>query len=364
MFLPDGCPTSSGNIEDEDDPVQVRNCRMRHVGANDYVHDLKTDLTQVRANMASKMNELIRLGVTGFRLSYSRHVPPEDLEAIEVLLQDVHGGRPFLYHEVLDFGDGPVRNDEYTHLGRVEEVRAGERLTQIFSGRDGWQLADIPVWNADLELPEDSIVYISDQFTQRNVHGRGVDVVPSYRTRRDYEAVTALLLALPDVGYPRIFSGYSWPEEIVGGVDENWELPPPGSPPEFLPDGKGCEHGEYGLVCEHRWEALQNMITFHNRANYGNLSMDNFWTNGYQQAAFSRGSYPAFGFVVINNGINDLVEELATGLVGGVYCDLMTGPIEGCTGRNITVDEDGMATFKIPAFDSNPVIVIEDPYHS
>ena len=360
----DGCSTESNNIEDTAIPAQIRGCRLQHIRNNENVHDLKTETAKVQTAIVTFMNRLIEdVGISGFRLAHARHVPSADIEAIVDRLQNVDGKRPFVYHDVVDFSEGsnfdPVRNHEYSYIGRVEEVRAGERLTEMFRGINDRKLADLQTWNNDLEEAGNCVVFIDDAYVLRDVHGRGADTVASHRDRREYETLIALLLSLPYSGIPRILSTYTWPVYLVGGVDINAEWSPPLEPPNILPEGDGCEPEEYGLMCEHRWSALRNMYIFHGLDTIIHPNITLFWTNGDQMVAFSRGHS---AFVALNNDVNTLDEKLQTGMEAGDYCDLMTGPERDCNGtagaRVITVDDEGFADVSIPAFDEHPMIVI------
>lgn len=50
--------------------------------------------------------------------------------------------------------------------------------------------------------------------------------------------------------------------------------------------------------------------------------MDNWWSNGNNQIAFSRG---AKGFFAVNKAGYDMNENLYTGLPDGSYCNVVSG---------------------------------------
>ncbi|KAF4102509.1 hypothetical protein G5714_017309 [Onychostoma macrolepis] len=108
-------------------------------------------------------------------------------------------------------------------------------------------------------------------------------------------------------------------------------------------------------VCEHRWRQIRNMVIFRNVVNGQPLS--NWWDNGNNQIAFSRGSK---GFIVINNDDWALNVTLNTGLPMGTYCDVISGDKSGstCTGKKVSVGSDGRATFSISNTDEDPFIAI------
>ena len=65
-------------ISNYQNPTEVRNCYL--VGLN----DLDGGKDYVRGKVADFINDLIGLGVKGFRIDASKHMWPGDLEAIQV----------------------------------------------------------------------------------------------------------------------------------------------------------------------------------------------------------------------------------------------------------------------------------------
>lgn len=99
-------------------------------------------------------------------------------------------------------------------------------------------------------------------------------------------------------------------------------------------------------MCEHRWLAIRNMVAFRNVV--GNAPVVNFWHNGKNQIAFSRGTR---GFIAFNNELFDMSVKLFTSLPSGEYCDVITGNVSKdgeCTGTKVTVDENGEAQINVP----------------
>lgn len=77
------------------------------------------DLNQGKQNTRGKiikfMNELLELGVAGFRVDASKHMWPADLESIYSNLNNLStkafpiNTQPFVYHEVIDLGGEAVK---------------------------------------------------------------------------------------------------------------------------------------------------------------------------------------------------------------------------------------------------------------
>ena len=111
-------------MNDYEDPDNIRNCYLVGLcdlyGATDYVRD----------RVAEYFNDLISIGVAGFRVDAAKHMWPEDIAGIQDRLNSLPtkhgfkaGSKPFFYHEVIDRDDGAVIVDEYFDLGWVTEFR-------------------------------------------------------------------------------------------------------------------------------------------------------------------------------------------------------------------------------------------------
>jgi alpha-amylase len=148
---------------------------------------------------------------------------------------------------------------------------------------------------------------------------------------------TAFHLAWP-YGIPRVMSSFNFttinqgpPRDVSGNIVS----------PVFNSQGQ-CVNG---WVCEHRWHQIKEMVKFRNVVSGTNVT--NWWDNGGNQIAFSRGNR---GFIAFNGqyGI-DMNVRLLTGLPSGIYCDIATGAKIGssCTGSSVTVDANGYANISL-----------------
>lgn len=84
------------------------------------------------------------------------------------------------------------------------------------------------------------------------------------------------------------------------------------------------------------------MVAFKNTV--GSAAVANWWDNGDNQIAFSRGNR---GFIIFNGQYRvDLNVHIQTGLPAGTYCDLASGSKVGlaCTGTQVSVGSDGFAS--------------------
>ncbi|XP_032674906.1 alpha-amylase-like [Odontomachus brunneus] len=328
-------------INNYNDPVNVRNCDL--VG----LHDLNQTSEYVRKIIIDFMNEAIDMGIAGFRIDAAKHMWPNDLKAIYDNLQDVnptHGfrpnTRPYIYQEVIDYGNEAISKHEYTSLGAVTEFQYGRELSNAFKGYN--MLKWLINWGVEWNLLEskDALVFIDNHDTQRNDH----DIL-TYKTSRLYKMAVAFMLA-HNYGNPRVMSSYDF---------QNFDDSPPADgnnnllSPIIYPDNT-CGNGR---ICEHRWRQIYNMVIFHNAVN--GTTVNHWWDNGGNQIAFCRGER---GFVAFNNERFDLKRSLFTCLESGIYCDVISGDLVNgkCTGKTIRVNKDHYADIEILTRDKDGVI--------
>ena len=79
--------------------------------------------------------------------------------------------------------------------------------------------------------------------------------------------------------------------------------------------------------------------------------MSNWWDDGNNLAAFSRGNR---SFIAINNEAAAKTVTVQTGLSAGKYCDVIHGSVTGghCSGPTVTVGGNGKASITVPSKDS------------
>jgi alpha-amylase len=147
---------------------------------------------------------------------------------------------------------------------------------------------------------------------------------------------TAFHLAWP-YGIPRIMSSFAF--------DSGDQGPPADGSGNLLSPNPGADNlCQNGWVCEHRWRQIFNMVHFRNAV--AGTGVNNWWDNGDNQIAFSRGDK---GFIVFNLNNYAINRTFQTGLPAGTYCDVAAGSLSGssCTGSSITVDGSGNAAISL-----------------
>ncbi|KYO23553.1 amylase alpha 2A, pancreatic precursor [Alligator mississippiensis] len=319
------CKTGSGEIENYNDPYQVRDCRLVSL------LDLALEKDYVRSKIAEYMNYLIDIGVAGFRIDASKHMWPGDMKAFLDKLKNLNtqwfssGSKPFIYQEVIDLGGEPIKSSE--------------------NWGEGWGL-----------MPSDKALVFVDNHDNQRGHGAGGASVLTFWDPRQYKMATGFMLAHP-YGFTRVMSSFWWPRDFQNGKDINDWVGPPSfedgttKPVTINPDTT-CGND---WVCEHRWRQIRNMVIFRNVVDGQPFS--NWWDNNSNQVAFGRGNK---GFIVFNNDDWYMNINLNTGLPAGTYCDVISGQKEGnhCTGIQVHIGADGVANFQISNQAEDPFIAI------
>ncbi|MBD2000951.1 alpha-amylase family protein [Leptolyngbya sp. FACHB-541] len=315
------------NIQDYRNHEQVTSCELSGLP------DLKTSSSYVRSRIAEYLIDLVNLGVAGFRIDAAKHINTKELGAILSLVQQSVTAQPYILQEVIDPGTEAVRKSEYYSHGDVYEFEYGRLVGAKFLGLEGQSLSQLDTLSEEWGLaPSDKAIVFIDNHDKQRGHGGGGTYL-TYKNGKLYELANVFMLAHP-YGYPDLMSSYKF---------SNSEQGPPA-------DADGNTHSVYhnGEVscfeewqCEHRWQAIANMVSFRNHTSAEPLT--HWWSNGANQIAFSRGNK---GFVVINRESTPLNHTFQTDMAPGTYCNVIEGELNaegtGCTatGANATVTVD------------------------
>lgn len=295
------------DIQDYQNRWRVQNCNLCGLA------DLNTSSPYVQTKIASYLNELVGLGVSGFRIDAAKHM---DVEDIAQILSKVHGN-PEIYQEVIETTGEPIQGTEYLKNGKVTEFDYGKQLSEIF--RKG-NLATLKFFTqqGSMFLPSEKAMIFIDNHDNQRGHGNAAKVL-THQEPTLYTLAVVFMLAWP-YGTPILMSSYTF---------DNTDMGPPQS---------SAFHCGPEWQCEHRWLPIRNMITFRNRTEHHPIL--DWWDNGHNQIAFSRGNQ---GFVAFNRASYPLIERLKTHLTPGKYCNGWNGEIKAgtCTGDLLEVDADG-----------------------
>ncbi|XP_055837480.1 alpha-amylase A-like [Episyrphus balteatus] len=337
-------PTCS--LKDYSNPKEVRNCEL------EGLKDLDQSKEHVRQKIVAFLNHLIDIGVAGIRVDGCKHMWPEDLKAIFSQLNDLNteqgfpeGSRPFIFQEVIDLGGESVSSSEYTDIGTVTEFRFSDKIGEIFNKIQ--PLHTLNNFDNDF-LPSDKALFFVENHDNQRQHGAGGNHILTFKQPKAYKMAIAFMLAY-NYKNTRIMSSFDFTDKNQGPPTED-----DGETilsPSFNEDGS-CGNG---WICEHRWNAIRNMIEFRNVVKGTEIS--NWWDNEGDQISFCREDK---GFIIFNQEDADLDEDFKVCLPAGTYCDIITGRKSGssCTGKFITIDERGITHINIAADDDEGVLAI------
>lgn len=297
----DDCTAQISNYQDR---ANVQNCEL--VG----LADLDTGEDYVRGRIAGYLNDLLSLGVDGFRIDAAKHMPAADLANIKSRLNN-----PGVYwkQEAIYGAGEAVSPDEYTGTGDVQEFRYARSLKQVFNNENLAYLKNFGEgWGF---MPSSkAAVFVDNHDTER-----GGDTL-NYKDGANYTLASVFMLAWP-YGSPDVHSGYEWTDKDAG------------------PPGGGTVNACYsdGWKCQHAWREISSMVGFRNTAR--GEAVTGWWDNGGDQIAFGRGSK---AYVAINHEGSSLTRTFQTSLPAGDYCDIQSG-------NGVTVDGSGRFTATLGA---------------
>jgi alpha-amylase len=286
-------------ISDYRDRWNVQHCEL--VGLS----DLDTGENYVRGAIAGYLNDLLSLGVDGFRIDAAKHMDAADLANIKSRLSN-----PSVYwkQEVIHGSGEAVQPTEYTSNGDVQEFRYAYDLKRVFNNEnlaylknygEGWGYMSSGV----------SGVFVDNHDTERN------GSTLSYKDNATYTLANVFMLAWP-YGAPDINSGYEFSDTDAG--------PPNG--------GAVNACWQDGWKCQHNWPEIKSMVAFRNATR--GQGVTNWWDNGGDAIAFGRGDK---GFVAINHESGPVSRTYQTSLPAGSYCDVQNNTA-------VSVDSGGRFT--------------------
>ncbi|WP_028046651.1 alpha-amylase family protein [Cellulomonas sp. URHE0023] len=313
--------TPNDDISNYKDAAQVQTCELVNLA------DLATEAEHVRSTIRTYVQDLLSLGVDGFRIDAAKHMAPQDVAAVVADLPEGTG----IAQEVIRGSGEPVTPEQYTGNGQVYEFAYGKDLKGILAGTPGLALR-----LGEGYLPsQDAVAFVDNHDTERN------GSTLSYLDGADYGLANVLMLAGP-YGTPQVYSGYAFTDRDAGPTqDADGRVVDAACADVPGPDANVVD-GDW--VCQHRWPAVEGMLGW--RAVAAEAPVSDPWHRG-EGVAFGRGDR---AFVVVNAGDEQLTVDLATSLPDGRYCDVLTGPVvrgADCPGAEVVV-QDGSVSVAVP----------------
>ncbi|KAF8886959.1 glycoside hydrolase family 13 protein [Infundibulicybe gibba] len=321
------CGLPNDDVQSYQNRSGVYNCELANLA------DLATETEYVRGRLAEHMNDLLNIGIDGFRVDAAKHIPVTDLENMFGRLIR----RPYMTLEV-PFGAGEaIDPSEYAGLGAFryykfirEAFKTGVSGLETLNDNGLWMgssNANVFVVNHDKERKGDALMYESWNNTYVNAQ-----VFSLAHTYGRPTILSSFKFSKPDAGAPN--QGDS--SHIRTMLNHGWIMVVSTS-----------------LAC-HRWNDW-----FHNTVGRSKL---NGWTSPTpQRIAFGRGSA---GFVAINNEDTEWRANFRTLLRPGRYCDVVSGPLKerhSCSGASFTVADDGTFSATVPTRGSIAIHINASP---
>jgi alpha-amylase len=279
----DNCTAQISNYQDR---FNVQECEL--VG----LADLDTGEEYVRGRIAAYMNDLLSLGVDGFRIDAAKHIAAADLANVKSRLSNPNA---YWKQEAIYGAGEAVSPSEYTGTGDVQEFRYARDLKRVFNSENLAYLKNYGEGWGYMASGQ-SAVFVDNHDTER-----GGDTL-NYKDGANYTLANVFMLAWP-YGSPDINSGYEWTDKDAG--------PPNG--------GTVNACWQDGWKCQHAWPEIQSMVAFRNTTR--GQSVTDWWDNGADAIAFGRGSK---GYVAINHESSALTRTYQTSLAAGTYCDVQS----------------------------------------
>jgi len=328
--------TPNDDIALYQDARQVQTCELVNLA------DLATETENVRATVVAYLQDLLSLGVDGFRIDAAKHMAPEDVAAIVAELPEGTG----IAQEVIRGTGEPVTPEQYLDNGMVYEFAYGKELQGVIAASPGRVLE---LGSSSRFVPsDDAVVFVDNHDTERN------GSTLSYADADQYALATVLMLA-GTYGTPAVYSGYAFSDRDAGPPqDGSGRVLDASCTAEAAPR---AELADGDRVCQHRWPQVAGMVGWRNVV--GDAPMVDTWSDG-DAVAVGRGE---LGLVVVNLGEEPLAATLDTSLPDGRYCDVLGQPVmsgEPCPGAEVRV-QDGAVEVRVPALTAHAFHVAARP---
>lgn len=288
--------TPNDQIQNYQDRSQVQNCEL--VGLS----DLDQKAPHVQDNIIGYLNDLISLGVAGFRIDAAKHIYAKDLEYI--VSQLPVGTR--IISEVIQSSGEPIKASEYLSFGEVFEFDYAKSLKTFFKGEVITPAASKTRFDS-FSPSNQALSFVSNHDTERNKQ------TLSYTTAKDFELATALMLA-ENYGQPILYSSYAFegydagPRQLNGLVRD--AICPELSSPQD-------EYATNQWICQQHWQSTINMIKFHKTTSGLEI------TNKYKTRGIYGFAKAGKGYFIANVLRNKSIDfEVETTLPDGEYENL------------------------------------------
>ncbi|MBO1769638.1 alpha-amylase family glycosyl hydrolase [Agrococcus sp. TF02-05] len=291
--------TPDDDIDAYREPFVIQHCELENLA------DLATESESVRATIVGYLEDLLSLGVTGFRVDAAKHIDPDDVAAIVGALPE---GTPVISEVIRGAGE-PVLPEQYTGFSTVWEFGWAERVGAFVRGGQARALADLSPAGYGL-LEEGQRTFVANHDTERNSQ------TLSYRDGGAFAAATAVMLA-SDYGPPTLYSGYAFTDRDAGPVLEaDGSVADASCAADARPDPEGgWQDGDW--VCQHRWPGTLELVSWRSRVVDAPVTEQSSIDSVFVSL---RGETAAFAVQLDDSPAS---VEVPVGLPDGDYCDVV-----------------------------------------
>ncbi|KAM0789526.1 hypothetical protein ACM66B_000341 [Microbotryomycetes sp. NB124-2] len=285
--------------------------------------DLKTETDYVRTKIAAYLQDLLDLGVYGFRIDAAKHMAVSDINAMLGKLSRW----PYVVQEVIYGAGEPVQPNQFEVNGNVNEFRSTNSLRDAFLNGQG--IANLLNWPFSGWVSSSKAnTFPANHDTERS------SGFLNYKAPNNAWTLSQIFTLASDYGQPLVLSSYEFTDSDAGApIDSNG-----------LVLDTTCFSN--GWRCDHRWDAIKGMVGWHNAV--GTASKTRAVSASNNRISFARGS---IGHVAINNEGSAWSVSIATDLPAGTYCNV----INNCA-TTITVAGGSFST-TIAAYDAVAIYV-------
>lgn len=293
--------------------------------------DLDTSRSSVQNKIAAYLNDLLSLGVYGFRVDAARHIAAADLLLIKAKV-----GAAYWISEVANDLNPDI--SEYYPLGDVWEFSWATAMAELFRmPGDASYLAQDMRDLSTYSPSESAVSMVTNHDTERS----GDSLTTDYA--KGFDLATIFTLAHP-YAKPMLYSGFA---------PETYDSPPARKATGEIVD-VNCKsvapkkiYGANEWACQHRWNSVSGMIAFRDS------TLDAKLTDLRSSKGIASLGREAKGHLVINSNSKSTKVKVKTRMKPGVYCDLVSGTraanavSKKCRGKTVSVDKSGYINFTL-----------------
>ena len=325
------------NIEAYDDLWETTSCMLGGLP------DLATEKPSVRVKIADYLNDLISLGVAGFRVDAAKHFGAADLKAVVDLLDPINGRQPIIMSEVIG-GNG--QNEPFTEFGYAWAWDMPNILLSNLN-QNTLAFAKNDFWTVGFNASNKTITMVSNHDTEHH----GPSSLAYWETQK-YQLAHVFMLSAK-FGIPQIYSGYSFSDERLGpNTNPDTQKVVQAKCASSTKPVNIIREGLYN--CIQRWRSTSGMVAWRDVAGSAPETKVGYskHADGAKILKFNRG---ANTFIAMNSTQRARKMGILTNLPAGTYCDLLTGgrgavvSSTSCLGTKVVVDARGKAVVTIPA---------------